>query len=319
MSRLLALACLAILPGFASAQQQWPSAPVRVLVANSPGTVTDVAARIFAEQVSRATGGSLVVENRPGADGYLAAQETVRSRPDGTTLFFASQSIFGIDPHVKKSMPVDPVRDFTPLAVMVDKTGVTGIFGHPTSPYSNLQELISYAKQNPGKLSFASIVPIFSMIAAYINKRAGIDMVEVKYKAAPQAVQDAIANRVPIYLDAFASMEPHVKAGKLKVLAITEALADYPQVAKFQDLWPDYEQPGFIVLVGPAGMNPVLAQRINRVAAQVVENPAFNQELEKLRWRNAGGASTPQGTAEALARNREAWGRFVKIAGIQPE
>src|SRR4051812_9715605 len=221
MKRILALACLAAMTGLASAQQQWPSAPVRILVANSPGTVTDVSARMFADHVARATGGNLVIENRPGADGYLAAQETVRSRPDGTTLFFASQSIFGIDPHIKKSMPVDPVKDFTPLAVMVDKTGATGVFTHPSSPYNNLQELIAYGKQNPGKLSLASIVPIFSMIGAYINRRGGIDITEIKYKSAPQAVQDVIANRVPIYLDAFATMEPHVKAGKLKVLGIT--------------------------------------------------------------------------------------------------
>jgi tripartite-type tricarboxylate transporter receptor subunit TctC len=302
-----------------SAAQQWPSSSVRILLPNSSGTVTDVASRIFADHVSRLTGGSLVVENKPGADGYIAAQEAVRSAPDGNTLFFSSQSFFSINPHVKKVFPFDLSKDFTPIAVMMDVTGATGFYTHPASPYNDLKEMIAYAKQNPGKLSFASIVPLFSMIGAYVNKRAGIDMVDIKYKTQAQAVQDTIAGRMPIYLDATASMEPHLKAGKLKLLAINEPSADYPQVMKFQELWPDYQTPGLVVLTGPGGMNSALTLRINRVAAQVIENPKFNQDLEKIRWKNTGGANTPQGTAELMARNREAWGRFVMTAGVEPE
>jgi tripartite-type tricarboxylate transporter receptor subunit TctC len=313
---LLALTCFA---GLAQAQQPWPASPIRVLVANSPGTATDVAARVFSDQLSRNTGQSAIVENRPGADGYLAAQEVARSAPDGYVLFFASQSIFGIDPHIKKVMPVDPERDFTPLAIMLDDTGATGVYAHPSMPFSTLPEMFAWAKANPGKLSFGSIVPIFSMIGAYINKRGGIDMLEIKYKAAPQAVQDTMAGRVPIYLDAFGSMEQHMKAGKLRILAVTKRLDDYPQIPTFQNLWPDYRQPAFIVLMGPGGMPAALALRINRASAAVVENPKFNQDLDKLRWRNVEGARTPQGTAEYMRRARADWGVFIKEIGLQPE
>jgi tripartite-type tricarboxylate transporter receptor subunit TctC len=320
MKRFLVLALSLVAFGAAHAQQRWPmGAPVRVLVANSPGTVTDVAARVFSEGLARGTGGNVVVENRPGADGYIAAQATASAAPDGYTLFFASQSIFGIDPWIKKSMPVDPDRDFTHIATMVDESGATGIYAYPGAPFNTLPEMVAYAKANPGKLSFASIVPIFSMIGAWLNKRAGIEILEIKYKAAPQAYQDVMGGRVPILLDAFGSMEPHIKAGKLKVIALTKPMEDYPQYPVFSQLWPDYRQPSFIVLVGPAKMAPALTEQINRAAASVVQNPKFNADLVKMRWKNVGGARTPQETSALILRGRAEWGAFVKTAGVQPE
>ncbi|MFM9967802.1 MAG: Bug family tripartite tricarboxylate transporter substrate binding protein, partial [Burkholderiales bacterium] len=192
----------AALSGAANAQQRWPTAPVRVLVANSPGTATDVSARVFSDHLSRVINQGVVVENRPGADGYIAAEHVAKSAPDGHALFFASQSIFGIDPHIKKVMPVDPDRDFTHIAVMLDDTGASGVFVHPSLPFNTIQEMATFAKANPGKLSYASIVPLFSMIGSWINKKSGIDILEVKYKAAPQAYQDVLSGRVSIMLDA---------------------------------------------------------------------------------------------------------------------
>jgi tripartite-type tricarboxylate transporter receptor subunit TctC len=315
------VAMVVAVPGTGLAQaQRWPgSQPVRVLVANSPGTATDVAARVYSDILAKQTGGNIVVENRPGADGYLAAQETARSAPDGNTLFFASQSIFGIDPHIKKVMPVDPDRDFTHLAVMIDDSGATGLFAHPSTPFSTLPEMVAYAKSNPGKLSYASIVPLFSMIGGWIAHRSGIDLLEVKYKSAPQAYQDVMAGRVPLHLDAFGSMEPHVKAGKLKVLAVTRRMDDYPQLPLFTATYPDYRQPSFLVLVGPPKMPEALATQINRATAAVVENPRFNQDLAKLRWRNVDGARTPKETSALILKGRAEWGAFIKEIGLQPE
>lgn len=315
----LGLLLTAVVPLTANAQSTWPTAAVRVLVANSPGTATDLAARVYSDNLSRVVGMSVVVENRPGADGYIAAEQVARSTPDGHTLFFASQSIFGIDPHARKSMPVDPEKDFTPIAVMVDDTGPTGLYATPSAPFATFAELVAYGKANPGKLSFGSIVPLFSMIGAWINKRAGIDMLEVKYKVATQAVQDVLAGRIPLLLNAFGSMEAHLRAGKLRVIAVTQRLEDYPQFQTLTNIYPDYKQPAFVVLVGPARMPAGLAERINKASASVVENPKFNQDLASLRWRNAAGAQTPQGTAELMRRARLEWGVFIKEAGITPE
>jgi tripartite-type tricarboxylate transporter receptor subunit TctC len=313
------LLALAALGANGWAQTRWPSQPVRVLVANSPGTATDVAARVYSDHLSRAANASVVVENRPGADGYIAAEQTAKSAPDGHTLFFASQSIFGIDPHIKLKMPVDPDRDFTHIAVMLDDTGASGVFLHPSVPANTMQELVAYAKANPGKVSYASIVPLFSMIGAWINKKSGVDLLEVKYKAAPQAYQDVLAGRVSIMLDAFGTMEQHVRAGKVRALAVTKALEDYPQIPTFTSLYPDYRQPAFIVLVGPPGMSAALTDQINRASAAVVSNPRFNQELAKLRWRNVEGARTPQETSELIRRARGEWGSFIREIGLKPE
>jgi tripartite-type tricarboxylate transporter receptor subunit TctC len=305
--------------GVAFAQQPWPAAPVKVLVANSPGTATDIAARLFADGLARSVGQSVVIDNRPGADGYIAAEAVARSAPDGYTLFFASQSVFGIGPFTRKVQTVDPERDFTPIAIMVDDTGAIGLYVHPGLPVTTLPELIAYAKANPGKLSFASIVPLFSMLGAWLNNRAGIDMVDIKYKSAPQGLQDVLTGRVPIYLNAFGTMEQHVKSGKLRVLAVTRPVDDYPQVPTFESYFPEFRQPGTIALVGPAGMPSGLVERINRASAAIVENPKFNKDLAPLRWRNESGARTPQAAAQVLRQGRAEWGAFIRQAGIQPE
>ncbi len=297
----------------------WPVNAVKLIVANSAGTATDLAARIVADSLAHQIGQGVVVENRPGADGYIAAEQVARALPDGHTLFFASQSLFGIDPHLRKIMPLNPDKDFTPIAMMIDDTGATGLYVHPSLPVNTLQELVNYGKAKPDSLSFAAIVPLFSMVGAWISQRTGMPMLEVKYKSAPQAVQDVLAGRVPVYLDALGSMEPHIKSGRLRLLALSQRVDDYPSTPTFASIFGDYRQPTYISLVGPANMPAALIERINRAAAAVVEAPRFNQNLAKLRWRNNAGARTPQATAEWLRRTRAEWGLYIQQAGIRPD
>src|SRR3954470_14287688 len=175
------LGCLALcaLAFPAGAQQAWPTKPVRLLVANSAGAATDVAGRVFADLLSKRTGQAIAVENRPGGDGMIGAQAVVGSAPDGYTLFFASQSTVAIDPNLHKTMPFDPVHDFTAIAVVCGDTGPTAIFAHPSMPFSNLSGLVEYAKANPGKLSYGTTVPLFQMLGEWIERRASIQWSEV--------------------------------------------------------------------------------------------------------------------------------------------
>jgi tripartite-type tricarboxylate transporter receptor subunit TctC len=321
MQRFTIVLLTAVLPLLAGTahSQSWPAKPVRVVVANSPGAGTDIAARVFTGSLSQRVSQSVVVENRPGADGYIAAETVARSAPDGYTLFFASQSFFGIDPHIKKSMPVDPVRDFTPIAVMCDDTGASGLYAHPSMPFTSIPEMVAHAKANPGKLSVATVVPLFSMMNAWIGKRGGIEILDVKYKSSAQATQDVIAGRVPLLLQSFGTMEQHVKSGKVRVLALSRAVDDYPQFPTFASVFPGFKQPSYMVLMGPAGMDAELTRRINRAAAAVVEDAKFNQDLRKLRWRNLGGARTPEGTAQFLRQARADWGEFIRETGLRPQ
>ena len=299
--------------------QAWPVKPVRLVVANAPGAAVDTGARIIANSLAAKLGQTVVVDNRPGADGYIAAEAIVRSAPDGYTLFFASQSVIAVDPHIKKSMPFDVERDFTPIAVLVDDSGAHGLFAHPSAPFTTLQEMLGYARANPGKMTVAISVPFFSMLASWLDKRAGIQTLQVPYKSAAQAVQDTLAGRVSLFLTNFAFLERYVQAGKVRVLAVTRPVNDWPQVPTYASIFPGFTFTTFFSLVGPGGMAPELVDRINRAAAAVVEAPKFNQDLAKIRWRNLDGARTPEGTAEFIRQARADWGAFIKEIGLQPQ
>jgi tripartite-type tricarboxylate transporter receptor subunit TctC len=320
MIRVALLLLTAILaPHAAHAQQPWPAKPIRLIVANSAGAATDVAGRVFADMLSRRIERPVAVENRPGGDGLVGAQAVVGSAPDGYTLFFASQSTVAIDPNLRKSMPFDPVRDFTAIAVICDDTGPSGVFAHPSMPFNTLQGMVDYARANPGKLTYATTVPLFSMLGEWIQRRAGIQMIEVPYKSTPQATQDALAGQVALYINAYGPMEQHLRAGKLRVLAITVRQQDIAQIPTVADVFPGFSMLGSIFLLGPAGIPAETVQRINREADAVVKNPLFNQQLKALRWQNVEGARTPQGAAEYIRLTRERWGKFIAETGRQPE
>jgi len=313
-------ALLALCISFAAnAQQPWPAKPVRLIVANSAGAAPDVAARVFADQLSRRLDKPIAVENRPGADGFIGAQVVVSAPPDGYTLFFASQSTLAIDPYLHKSMPFDPVRDFTVLAVVCDDTGPTGLFAHPSMPFTTLPGMVDYAKANPGKLTYAVTVPLFAMLGEWLQRRAGIQMVEVRYKSTPQATQDAIAGQVPMYIQLYGQMEPNVRAGKLKLLAVTVRQSDIASLPTVADTFPEFSVQGSMFLLGPAGMPPDLVQRINRETDALVRDPQFNAQLKRLRWQNVEGARTPQGAVEYVRQTRERWGKFIAQTGRQPQ
>jgi tripartite-type tricarboxylate transporter receptor subunit TctC len=301
------------------AQQAWPVKPIRLIVANSAGSTTDVAGRVFADNLSRMISRPVAVDNRPGGDGLIGAQAVIASPPDGYTLFFASQSTVAIDPHLRKSMPFDPVRDFTPIAVLVDDTGPTGIFAHPSMPFRTLPDMVEYARANPGKLTYAVTVPLFSMLGEWVQRRAGISLIEVPYKSTPQATQDAIGGRVSLYINAYGPLETYLRSGQLRILAATLRQQDMTEVAAIADVFPGFSMLGAIVLLGPAGIPIDVLQRINAAAATVVKDPRFNQQLKPLRWANVEGARTPQGAAEFIRASRERWGRFIQEAGRQPE
>ena len=321
---MLRAVCVLLWIGFAVSAgnvsaQAWPVKPIHLIVGNAPGAAVDTGARIIANSLSVSLGQAVVVDNRPGADGYIAAEAVVRAPPDGYTLFLASQSVVAIDPHLKKSMPVDVERDFTPIATLVDDTFAHGLFAHPSLPFTTMQEMIGYARANRGKLSVAISVPHFAMLASWLDKRAGIETLQVPYKSATQAVQDILVGRVSLFLTNFGFFEQHLKSGKVRVLAVTRPVSDWPQVPSIASLFPGFTFTTFFTLLGPGGMPRELVNRINRSVAAVVEAPKFNQDLEKIRWRNLDGVRTPQGTAEFIRQARADWGAFIKEIGLQPQ
>ncbi len=305
----------------AMAQAGWPNRPIRFLVGNSPGAAPDIVARILADHMSRALGQAWAVENRPGADGMIAAESVARSQPHGYTLLLGSQGPMAIDMHLKKTLPVDSLKDFSHIAVIVDETTGMAVAVHPSLPVKTLAELIAYAKANPGKLSFSTTVAYGTMFGAWMKKTTGVDMVEVRYKVAAQAIQDAVSGRVQVAFQSPAALGTQVKAGALRFLSFATAkrIADWGDVPTVSETYPNFSMRGFMILAGPAGLSKEIVQRLNKEATTIAKDPKFMQDLAKIYWYNFEGARTPEGTTEFVRRERETWGAFVRNIGLKPE
>jgi tripartite-type tricarboxylate transporter receptor subunit TctC len=216
----LAFACVAA-HGQAQGQGALPNKPLRIVVGYPAGQTVDIVARNFAAALGKEIGQPVYVENRPGANGSLGAQEVKRSAPDGSTLLLGTLGQMAINPTLYKKLPYDTLKDFAPVSQV--STGALLLVATPTFAPSNLQELIAHAKARPGKVDFASggngITAHLAMVV--LEKQAGLQLNHIPYKGSPAAVTDVIGGQVPIMFDALAATLPQVKSGKLKPLAIS--------------------------------------------------------------------------------------------------
>ena len=188
--------------------QSWPTRPIRLIVPTGPGLGTDIMARLLADGVSRTLGQQIYVENVPGASGITGAQQAARATPDGYTLFFANASTFTSNMFMLKSIPYDPMRDFTAVA-MVSNQGPVVVSVYPELPVKTLPELIAYGKAQPGKLSYAvdATSGLGVVVGRLLNKRGGIGMVEVPYRTTAQMMQDTSVGTTQVMLSSFAAVE----------------------------------------------------------------------------------------------------------------
>src|SRR5712691_2011813 len=256
-------------PGNAHAQAP-SSRPLKIVVPFPPGNGTDMLARLMAPKMTQALGQPVVVENRGGANGMIGAEAVARAAPDGTTILFTSPSTHVTSIFLSKNLPYDPVRDFTPITAAVEP--VTVMIVNPSVPASSVKELIAYAKAHPGKLDYSSpgIGAVFHMSGELFKLGAGVDIVHVPYKGASPALAGVIAGEVSIGFNSLASVLPHMRSGKLRVLAVLEAkrypgLPDVPSIA---ETLPGFEKPAsWFGLFGPAGLP---AQTLARLHGELV-------------------------------------------------
>src|ERR1051325_1890968 len=211
--------------------QSWPDRPIKFISSQAAGNGTDVVGRLVADRLSARVGQPIVFENRPGGGNVIGTQAAVRSAPDGYTFFFASAAALVTDPYTFKSLPYDPMKDFTVISRISEVTFT--VLAHPDVPAKNLPALFAYAKANPDKLAIATDGPrrFSGMIAAWLNKLAGTQISYVPSSNPTQATQDVIAGRVQLIVLAAPAAGGHVAAGKLRALAVTSAqrLQDFPQ------------------------------------------------------------------------------------------
>ena len=315
--RLVAMAALALTG--AAAAQDYPNRPVRFVVPYPPGGGTDVVARILQEPLAAELGQPIIIDNRGGAAGNLGTDIVAKSLADGYTILFTLSS-HTINPKLYDKLPFDVERDFVPvsLATLVPQI----LVANPGVPVNSVKELIAYAKANPGKLNYASVgTGSPGHIAGELFKlKTGVDIVHIPYKGGGPAVIDTIGGQVQLLFVTMPAAWQHVKAGKLKVLAVTSATRtvtapDVPTIA--ESGIPDYVVDSWYGAFAPAKTPPAIVAKLNAAFAKVLANP---QVRERLLAQGAEAApSTPAEFDRRVKEELAKWEQVIKSANIKPE
>jgi len=310
----------AALAAFAlNVQAAWPERPVKIIVPWAPGGSTDILARTVADKLSKSLGQPVVVDNKPGASGNLGSDMVAKAAPDGYTLLFGSMSTHAINPGMMPAMPFKGVADFTPVAMLAFVTNTMVI--HPSLPAKSVTEFIAYAKANPGKVAYASAGngSTNHLSAALLEKMADIKMLHVPYKGGAPAVLATVAGETQVLFTAGTQSLPHVKADKLKLVAVTEQkrsslLKEVPTVA---ETVPGYEMAVWYGAFGPKGMPPEIQKRLNAEINAIMMMPDVKAKMEAIGVEAVN--ETPEQFAAVLRADAEKWGKLVKDMGIVAE
>ncbi|OVZ57392.1 MFS transporter [Pigmentiphaga sp. NML080357] len=316
-------ACAAMLAALALAgpatAASYPDKAVRVVVGFSAGGTTDVAARIIAKELGDDLGESFVVENKPGAGSNIGAELVARAKPDGYTLYMVAVTST-INQTLYKSLSFDIVKDFSPIALVIKVPNILVV--NPSLPVKNVQELVSYLKAHPGKVSFASSGSGTSihMAGELFKLRAGVDIVHIPYKGSAPAMTDLIGNQVQMMFDNMPSAWPHVQAGKLRALAVTtaERSATAPEIPTMMESGFDkFDVSSWFGLIAPAGTPPEIIAKLNASVQKALAKPEVQQRFKDLGAVTA--RTTPAEFGAFIKSEVEQWGTVVKASGAKVE
>nr|WP_233146264.1 tripartite tricarboxylate transporter substrate binding protein [Pigmentiphaga sp. NML080357] len=297
----------------------YPDKAVRVVVGFSAGGTTDVAARIIAKELGDDLGESFVVENKPGAGSNIGAELVARAKPDGYTLYMVAVTST-INQTLYKSLSFDIVKDFSPIALVIKVPNILVV--NPSLPVKNVQELVSYLKAHPGKVSFASSGSGTSihMAGELFKLRAGVDIVHIPYKGSAPAMTDLIGNQVQMMFDNMPSAWPHVQAGKLRALAVTtaERSATAPEIPTMMESGFDkFDVSSWFGLIAPAGTPPEIIAKLNASVQKALAKPEVQQRFKDLGAVTA--RTTPAEFGAFIKSEVEQWGTVVKASGAKVE
>ncbi|KQW25322.1 MFS transporter [Acidovorax sp. Root402] len=294
------------------------SAPIRILVGAPAGGSTDTLARTLSIEMGRLLGRTVIVENRPGAGGNIAADAVAKAAPDGNTLLMSFTS-HAINASLYPSLPFDPVKDFTPLTCVATSPSV--LVAHPTLPAKDVRELIALAKAKPGKLNFAigAVGSSLHLAGDAFKMQSGAYIVNIPYRGTAPALQDVLAGQVDLMFAAVGNAQAQIRAGKLKALGVTSAkrLPAFPDVPAIAEVLPGYESSAWFGLFGPGQMNPELAKRLSDAARQAIATPDVKKRLELEGAVPVG--NSPDEFARFVQAEIPRWAKVVKFAGAKPE
>jgi tripartite-type tricarboxylate transporter receptor subunit TctC len=310
-------AALAFVAPFA--QAAWPDHNIKIIVPWAPGGSTDILARAVAAKLTESLGQPVIVENKPGASGDIGSDMVAKAKPDGYTILFGSMSTHAINPAMNSRMPFRGVEDFTPISLLAFVTNTMVI--NPSLPVNNVREFIAYAKANPGKVAYASAGPGSTnhLSAALMEKMAGIKMLHVPYKGGAPAIVGILGDQTQVLFTAGTQSLPHVKAGKLKLLAVTESKrsALLPETPTVAETLPGYEMAVWYGAFAPLGLPREIQLRLNAEINRIMMLPDVKASMEKIGVEPV--SETPEQFAATLRADADKWGKLVKELGIKAE
>jgi len=305
---LASLACSAALA-------QYPSKPVRIIVPFPPGGAAELGARIFVLPLAQQLGQAIIIETKPGAEGIIASEAAKQAPPDGYTLYYGTATGMSYAPAAKKAPPYDPVNDFTPVSLV----GIFGffVFSHASLPVNNINELIAYARANPGKLNYGTGNATSILATAQFAAQQKFEAVHIPYKGDGPLTVDFLAGRVNFTIATPASLAPQVKEGKVKALATLlpsrNALLPEAPTLKESGL-PDVPITPWGGLFGPAKMPKEIVDRLNREMVSLLAKPDVKEAFGKLAFEAR--SSTPEELSAFVAQQLEAYGRAARAVGL---
>ena len=313
-----AMAAISLAPNVQAQAQVWPTKPIRMVVAFAPGGPADIVARLIAQALQEKLGQNVIVDNKPGAGGNIAARIVAKEPADGYTLL-ATTSSMAVNQTLYKDPGYNVQRDFTAVALVAASPNI--IVAHPSEPAADLKAFLAANKGKSVSFGSAGVGSTPHLTGDHVLRvLGGLDVVHVPYQGAAPALQATVANQVPLASVALPPAVPLVKAGKVKALAVTSikriaALPDVPTVAEAG--FPGFEDYTWVGLLAPAKLPAEITNRINDIVAQALKNPELLSKLAAAGLEQQGG--TPQAFADYLKREVDKWGRLVKETGVSAQ
>ncbi|HEX4553938.1 MAG TPA: tripartite tricarboxylate transporter substrate binding protein [Xanthobacteraceae bacterium] len=319
-SSIIAAAVAVALATGGAAAQDYPSRPIRLIVAFAAGGTTDFVARQLAEKAKASLGQSIVVENKPGANGAIGADFVAKSEPDGYTLFFSTAGALAINPSMRTDLPYDPIKDFTPIVPVARNTVLFAV--NPTLGVATAQEMIARAKDKPGTITVAitGVGAISHLAIEMLQLAAGIKLQYVPYRGAGQAVADFIGGQLNAMSAEVPVLMPQIKAGKAKILAVSaQGRSDVlPDVPTFAELgYPDVVADNWSGVLAPPNTPPAIVARLNQAFNAVVRDPEVRRRFADNGVSTIGG--TPEDLTELIRSETARWRKVVKETGVKAE
>ncbi len=305
--------------GSAVAQAQtYPARPITLVVPFAPGSGTDTIARLVGAPLSQALGQNVIIENKAGANGSIAATFVARAAPDGYTLLITTNTTHSANPSLLKSISYDPVKDFAPIALIGNLRFMMVV--HPGIPAKSVQEFVAYAKANPGKLSYASGNSTGIVAGETLKRTAGIDLLHVPYKSTPPAINDVLGGRVSMMFIDLATGMPHTNANTLRPLAVStqERSSILPQLPSMREAgFADFDLTSWVGVFAPAGTSKDVVMRLNGELRRIVASSEVKEKLVALGMDAR--SSTPEELGDYVNSQLVLWTRMIKDAGIEPQ